>query len=129
MKLTLKWETQNTISLEMPMNTLYPSLHQVLEKKPENFILLSKYQRYLAKIVTLGKKNLKNVYDPTCGSGSLLLRVSKEAKIGDFYGQELNQSTYNLARMNMILHDVKFEDFDIQQGDSIENPYTFWNEI
>ena len=73
----------------------------------------------------MGKKNLKNVYDPTCGSGSLLLRVSKEAKIGDFYGQELNQSTYNLARMNMIMHDVKFEDFDIQQGDSLENPLHF----
>jgi type I restriction enzyme M protein len=94
-------------------------------KKAGEFYTPQQVSKILAKIVTLGKKNLKNVYDPTCGSGSLLLRVSKEAKIGDFYGQELNQSTYNLARMNMIMHDVKFEDFDIQQGDSLENPLHF----
>ena len=70
----------------------------------------------------MGKRRIKSVYDPSCGSGSLLLRISKEAEVSDFYGQELNQSTYNLARMNMILHDVKYEDFDIQQGDSLENP-------
>ena len=91
-------------------------------KKAGEFYTPQQVSKILAKIVTMGKKNLKNVYDPTCGSGSLLLRVSKEAKIGDFYGQELNQSTYNLARMNMILHDVKFDDFNLEQGDSIENP-------
>lgn len=94
-------------------------------KKAGEFYTPQQVSKILAKIVTLRKKNLKNVYDPTCGSGSLLLRVSKEAKIGDFYGQELNQSTYNLARMNMILHDVKFEDFNIEQGDSLENPLHF----
>ncbi len=91
-------------------------------KKAGEFYTPQQVSKILAKIVTLGKKRLKNVYDPTCGSGSLLLRVSKEALIGDFYGQELNQSTYNLARMNMILHDVKFDDFDIQQGNSLEDP-------
>ena len=65
---------------------------------------------------------MKNVYDPTCGSGSLLLRVAREVEIGDFYGQELNTSTYNLARMNMMLHDVPFDDFEIKQGDSLEDP-------
>ena len=94
-------------------------------KKAGEFYTPQQVSKILAKIVTLDKKNLKNVYDPTCGSGSLLLRVSKEAKIGDFYGQELNQSTYNLARMNMILHDVKFDDFNIEQGDSLENPLHF----
>ncbi len=94
-------------------------------KKAGEFYTPQQVSKILAKIVTLGKKNLKNVYDPTCGSGSLLLRVSREAKIGEFFGQELNQSTYNLARMNMILHDVRFEDFNIQQGDSIENPLHF----
>lgn len=94
-------------------------------KKAGEFYTPQQVSKILAKIVTQGKKNLKNVYDPTCGSGSLLLRVSKEAEIGDFYGQELNQSTYNLARMNMILHDVKFEDFNIEQGDSLENPLHF----
>jgi len=91
-------------------------------KKAGEFYTPQQVSKILAKIVTLNKNHLKNVYDPTCGSGSLLLRVSKEAEIGEFFGQELNQSTYNLARMNMILHDVRFEDFNIQQGDSIENP-------
>jgi len=70
----------------------------------------------------MGKNRLRTVYDPTCGSGLLLLCVAKEAKVEDFYGQELNQTTYNLARMNMILHDVKYQDFDIEQWDSLEEP-------
>lgn len=94
-------------------------------KKAGEFYTPQQVSKILAKIVTLNRKHLKNVYDPTCGSGSLLLRVSKEAEISEYYGQELNQSTYNLARMNMILHDVRFEDFNIQQGDSIENPLHF----
>jgi type I restriction enzyme M protein len=76
----------------------------------------------LAKIVTTGKDKLKSVYDPTCGSGSLLLRVAKEAKVGEFYGQELNRTTHNLARMNMILHDVHYRQFDIKQEDTLEDP-------
>ncbi|PZX57595.1 type I restriction enzyme M protein [Algoriphagus ratkowskyi] len=76
----------------------------------------------LAKIVTTGKSKLKSVYDPTCGSGSLLLRVKKEAEVSEFYGQELNRTTYNLARMNMILHDVHFREFNIMQEDTLENP-------
>lgn len=76
----------------------------------------------LAKIVTTGKKRLKTVYDPTCGSGSLLLRVAKEVKVGDFYGQELNRTTYNLARMNMILHGIHYRNFDIKQEDTLERP-------
>lgn len=94
-------------------------------KKAGEFYTPQQVSKILAKIVTLDKKNLRNVYDPTCGSGSLLLRVSKEAVVGEFYGQELNQSTYNLARMNMVLHDVKFDDFNIEQGDSLENPLHF----
>lgn len=76
----------------------------------------------LAKIVTLGKDKIRSVYDPTCGSGSLLLRVAKESKVAEFYGQELNPTTYNLARMNMILHDVHFSRFDIEQDDTLEEP-------
>lgn len=91
-------------------------------KKAGEFYTPQQVSKILAKIVTLGKTRIKNVYDPTCGSGSLLLRVSKEAEVGDFYGQELNQTTYNLARMNMILHGVKYGDFDIKQGDSLEYP-------
>ena len=91
-------------------------------KKAGEFYTPQEVSKILAKIVTLGKNKLRNVYDPTCGSGSLLLRVSKEAQVGDFCGQELNQTTYNLARMNMILHGVKYADFDIKQGDSLEYP-------
>lgn len=72
--------------------------------------------------MTLDRNNIKNAYDPTCGSGSLLLRISKEAKVGHFTGQELNHSSYNLARMNMILHGVKYSNFDIVQGNTLDNP-------
>lgn len=77
----------------------------------------------LAKIVTTGKSRLKSVYDPTCGSGSLLLRVSKEVdEVAHFYGQEQNRTTYNLARMNMILHNVSYHDFTIKHEDTLERP-------
>ncbi|MFT6106652.1 MAG: type I restriction enzyme M protein [Rickettsiales bacterium] len=91
-------------------------------KKAGEFYTPQQVSKILAKIVTLDKKRLKSVYDPTCGSGSLLLRISKEAKVGDFYGQELNRTTYNLCRMNMILHDVHFSHFDIRQEDTLEHP-------
>ena len=91
-------------------------------KKAGEFYTPQQVSKILAKIVTLDKKQLKNVYDPTCGSGSLLLRISKEAKVGEFFGQELNRTTYNLCRMNMILHDVHFSHFDIKQEDTLEHP-------
>jgi type I restriction enzyme M protein len=91
-------------------------------KKAGEFYTPQQVSKILAKIVTLDKKRLKSVYDPTCGSGSLLLRVAKEADVSDFYGQELNRTTYNLARMNMILHDVHFSHFDIRQEDTLEHP-------
>lgn len=91
-------------------------------KKAGEFYTPQEVSKILAKIVTLGKESLKSVYDPTCGSGSLLLRVYKEAKVYNIYGQELNQTTYNLARMNMILHGVGYKNFDIKQGDSLEDP-------
>lgn len=77
----------------------------------------------LARLVTTGKSRLKSVYDPTCGSGSLLLRVAREVEeVGEFYGQELNRTTYNLARMNMILHDVHYSKFNLKQEDTLEHP-------
>lgn len=94
-------------------------------KKAGEFYTPQQVSKILAKIVTTGKKRIKNVYDPTCGSGSLLLRVAKEVEVGDFYGQELNRTTYNLARMNMILHDVHFSQFDIKQEDTLEEPQHF----
>src|ERR1044072_4362130 len=92
-------------------------------KKAGEFYTPQEVSKVLAKLVTVGKKKLKTVYDPTCGSGSLLLRVAREVKeVGRFYGQELNRTTYNLARMNMILHGVNYQKFDIKQEDSLEHP-------
>lgn len=93
-------------------------------KKAGEFYTPQQVSKVLAKIVTTGKTKLKSVYDPTCGSGSLLLRVAKEVQeVSSFYGQELNQTTYNLARMNMILHDVHYRKFDIRQDDTLEHPH------
>jgi len=91
-------------------------------KKAGEFYTPQQVSRVLSKIVTLGKSKIKNAYDPACGSGSLLLRIAKEAEVGFFAGQELNRTTYNLARMNMILHDVHFSRFDIRQEDTLEEP-------
>lgn len=92
-------------------------------KKAGEFYTPKEVSKVLAQIVSGDKSRLKNVYDPTCGSGSLLLRVAKEVDhVGDFYGQEMNRTTYNLARMNMILHDVHYRNFDIKQEDTLESP-------
>jgi type I restriction enzyme M protein len=92
-------------------------------KKAGEFYTPQEVSIVLAKLVTTGKKKLKSVYDPTCGSGSLLLRVAKEVEeVNNFYGQELNRTTYNLARMNMILHGVHYRQFDIKQEDTLEHP-------
>lgn len=92
-------------------------------KKAGEFYTPQEVSKVLAKLVTTGKTKLKSVYDPTCGSGSLLLRVAREVReVSNFYGQELNRTTYNLARMNMILHDVHYRKFDIKQEDTLEHP-------
>jgi type I restriction enzyme M protein len=92
-------------------------------KKAGEFYTPQQVSIVLAKIVATGKTKLKSVYDPTCGSGSLLLRVAKEVEqVSSFYGQELNRTTYNLARMNMILHDVHYRNFDIKQEDTLVHP-------
>ena len=91
-------------------------------KKAGEFYTPQPVSIILAKIVTMDKKRVKTAYDPTCGSGSLLLRIAKETKVGHFYGQELNRTTYNLARMNMILHDVHYNRFNIKQEDTLEHP-------
>jgi type I restriction enzyme M protein len=92
-------------------------------KKAGEFYTPQAVSTILAKLVTNGKSRLKSVYDPTCGSGSLLLRVAKEVEhVGDFYGQEMNRTTFNLARMNMILHGVHYRNFDLKQEDTLEHP-------
>ena len=91
-------------------------------KKAGEFYTPQQVSKVLAKLVTTGKSRVLNVYDPTCGSGSLLLRVGKEVEVSEYCGQEMNRTTYNLARMNMILHGVHYSDFNLKQDDTLENP-------
>jgi type I restriction enzyme M protein len=79
----------------------------------------------LARITVMGKKRVNKVYDPAAGSGSLLLKFAKvlgRENVGGFFGQEINLTTYNLARINMFLHDVNYEKFDIAHGDTLIDP-------
>lgn len=82
--------------------------------------------KLLARIVMEGKAQINKVYDPTCGSGSLLLQMKKqfdEHIIEEgFYGQEINMTNFNLARMNMFLHNVNYNNFSIKRGDTLLNP-------
>lgn len=92
-------------------------------KKAGEFYTPREVSTILARIVTTGKKRLKTIYDPTCGSGSLLLRVAREVEeVGHYYGQEMNRTTYNLARMNMLLHDIHYSRFDLRQEDTLTHP-------
>ena len=80
----------------------------------------------LAEITTIGKKEVNKVYDPACGSGSLLLKFAKvlgrENVRQGFFGQEINLTTYNLCRINMFLHDINYNNFDIALGDTLTDP-------
>lgn len=80
----------------------------------------------LTRIGTVGKSEINKVYDPACGSGSLLLKaekiLGKEAIRNGFYGQEINITTYNLCRINMFLHDVGFDKFNIACEDTLISP-------
>ncbi|HJP96478.1 MAG TPA: type I restriction-modification system subunit M [Candidatus Saccharimonadales bacterium] len=80
----------------------------------------------LARITVVGKKVVNKVYDPAVGSGSLLLQfakiLGKENVRKGFYGQEVNITTYNLCRINMILHDINYEHFNIAHGDTLTDP-------
>lgn len=82
--------------------------------------------KLLARLVMDGKTSINKVYDPTCGSGSLLLQMKKQfdEHIIDegFFGQEINMTNYNLARMNMFLHNVNYNNFSIKRGDTLINP-------
>jgi type I restriction enzyme M protein len=80
----------------------------------------------LARIAVVGKTEVNKVYDPACGSGSLLLKFAKvlghdKVRQG-FFGQEINLTTYNLCRINMFLHDINYEKFDIAHGDTLTDP-------
>ena len=109
-------------------------------KKAGEFYTPQQISTILSEIVTLDsqnpatgkKKKLDKVLDFACGSGSLLLNVRKQIGahgIGKIYGQESNITTYNLARMNMLLHGVKDTEFEIHHGDSLKNDWAMLNEM
>lgn len=91
-------------------------------KKAGEFYTPQQASKILARIVTIGKVRIKSAYDPTAGSGSLILRLGKVCDVLKFYGQERNRTTYNLCRMNMILHGVHHTRFDIKLEDTLEHP-------
>ncbi len=95
-------------------------------KSGGEFFTPQEVSELLAEITVVGKKQVNKVYDPACGSGSLLLKfakvLGKENVRQGFYGQEVNITTYNLCRINMFLHDINYEKFDIAHGDTLTDP-------
>ena len=95
-------------------------------KSGGEFYTPSEVSELLVRLGTVGKTQVNKVYDPACGSGSLLLKATKilgpeGVRIG-YYGQEINITTYNLCRINMFLHDVGYDKFDIACDDTLTNP-------
>lgn len=95
-------------------------------KSGGEFFTPQEVSELLARITLVGKTQINRVYDPAVGSGSLLLQyakvLGKENVLQGFYGQEINLTTYNLCRINMFLHDVNYEKFDIALGDTLMHP-------
>lgn len=92
-------------------------------KKAGEFYTPAGPAELLCRLACLGLTDVKAAADPTCGSGSLLLRLKKYANVRLYYGQELTSTTYNLARMNMILRGIPYRYFHIYNGDTLENDY------
>ena len=84
--------------------------------------------KLVARLATVGLTKVLNVADCACGSGSLLLQVGEYVDVAKYYGQELTSSTYNLARMNMILHGIDYKNFSIINVDTLEDDTTFADE-
>jgi len=95
-------------------------------KSGGEFFTPQEVSELLTKIATYGKTSINKVYDPACGSGSLLLKsakiLGKENVRQGFFGQEINITTYNLCRINMFLHDIDYDKFDIALGDTLTDP-------
>lgn len=92
-------------------------------KKAGEFYTPSGPAELLCRLACLGLTDVKAAADPTCGSGSLLLRLKKYANVRLYYGQELTSTTYNLARMNMILRGIPYRNFEIYNGDTLKHDY------
>ena len=96
-------------------------------KSGGEFFTPQQVSKLIAQLAMHGQTSINKIYDPACGSGSLLLQAKKHFDqhiIEDgFFGQELNHTTYNLARMNMFLHNVNYDKFNIQLGDTLTEPH------
>ena len=92
-------------------------------KKAGEFYTPAGPAELLCRLACLGLTDIKAAADPTCGSGSLLLRLKNYANVRLYYGQELTSTTYNLARMNMILRGIPYRNFAIYNGDTLEHDY------
>ena len=88
-------------------------------KKAGEFFTPTNMSKLVARLATVGLTDVKSCFDPACGSGSLLLQVGEFAKVRQYYGQELTAATYNLARMNMMLHGIDFNNFRIVNCNTI----------
>lgn len=95
-------------------------------KSGGEFFTPQEVSELLARLTAADGHEIRSVYDPACGSGSLLLKFSKtigkENPALKYYGQEINPTTYNLCRINMFLHNINYDNFDIQLGDTLLNP-------
>ena len=95
-------------------------------KSGGEFFTPQEVSELLARITAADGHEIRSVYDPACGSGSLLLKfcktIGKDNPSLKYYGQEINPTTYNLCRINMFLHDINYDNFDIQLGDTLINP-------
>ena len=95
-------------------------------KSGGEFFTPQEVSELLARITVSGKTQVNKVYDPACGSGALLLQfakvLGKENVLQGFFGQEINITTFNLCRINMFLHDINYEKFEIAHGDTLTDP-------
>lgn len=124
-KMTLKY-TNNIDAFGDAYEYLMSMYASSAGKSGGEFFTPQEVSKLLAKITIVGKSKVNKVYDPACGSGSLLLQFEKllgKENLGKgFFGQEINITTYNLCRINMFLHDVGYDKFDIALGDTLINP-------
>lgn len=97
-------------------------------KKGGEFYTPANMSKLVARLATVGLTDVLAVFDPACGSGSLLLEVGNCCNVRNYYGQELNSSTYNLARMNMLLHNIDYPNFKIVNCDTLTDNTHFEDE-
>lgn len=108
--------------------TLIGLFAQTAGKKGGEFYTPTNMSKLVARLATVGLTKVLNVADCACGSGSLLLQVGEYVDVAKYFGQELTSSTYNLARMNMILHGIDYKNFSIINVDTLEDDTTFADE-